>query len=145
MHITRFTDYALRVLMLVALKGEQLTTIQDIADHYQISKNHLMKVVQQLSQKGYLIAVRGSGGGVKLSRPPIEINIGKLFRDIETDLALVDCFADAKSCCITPACTLKRVLGRALRAFVSTLDEYTLEDLLAGQQQPLEALLSLAR
>ncbi len=55
MHITRYTDYSLRVLMYVALKGEEISTIGEIAESYDISKNHLMKVVQELN----LVAATG--------------------------------------------------------------------------------------
>ncbi|HOY24263.1 MAG TPA: Rrf2 family transcriptional regulator, partial [Cellvibrio sp.] len=83
MYITRYTDYSLRVLMYVALKGDEISTIGEIADSYGISKNHLMKVVQQLNAKGYLIALRGKNGGLRLNGPAANINIGNLVRDTE--------------------------------------------------------------
>lgn len=132
MHITRYTDYSLRVLMYLALKDEQLSTIREIADSYDISKNHLMKVVQELNAKGYLIATRGKNGGLRLAGAPEAINIGALVRDTEQDFALVECFGDSGACVITPACQLKRVLGEALEAFFAVLDQYTLADILPG-------------
>ncbi len=130
MHITRYTDYSLRVLMYVALKGETLSTIREIADSYGISKNHLMKVVQELHNKGYVSAIRGKYGGLRLAGSPEDINIGFLVRDMEQDLALVECFNGGRGCPITPACELKRVFAQALEAFFATLDQYTLADLL---------------
>ncbi|WP_062065039.1 Rrf2 family transcriptional regulator [Cellvibrio sp. OA-2007] len=135
MHITRYTDYSLRVLMYVALKGEEISTIGEIADSYHISKNHLMKVVQELNAKGYLIAVRGKNGGLRLNGRAEDINIGGLVRDTEQDLALVECFAGAQGCTITPACHLKSVFAEALEAFFKVLDQYTLADLLPKQKQ----------
>ncbi|MGD8175470.1 RrF2 family transcriptional regulator [Marinimicrobium sp. ARAG 43.8] len=136
MRITRYTDYSLRVLMYVALKGEELSTIREIADSYGISKNHLMKVVQELNSKGYLTAIRGKNGGVRLSGPPESINIGALVRDTEQDFALVECFDTGGGCVITPACQLKLVLAEALNAFFKVLDQYTLADLLPGKKAP---------
>ncbi len=136
MRITRYTDYSLRVLLYVALKGDALSTIGEIASAYDISKNHLMKVVQELAAKGYLLAIRGKNGGMRLNRAPEDINIGTLVRDTEQDLELVECFGSASSCVITPVCELKQVLHKALNAFFTTLDNYTLADLLPRANRP---------
>nr|WP_299242584.1 Rrf2 family transcriptional regulator [uncultured Halomonas sp.] len=130
MHITRYTDYSLRVLLYVALKGEERSTISEIAERYDISRNHLMKVVQELNRKGYLQAIRGKNGGLLLKQPAEDINIGALVRDTEQDLELVECFGDNNKCVITPACRIKNVLFEALEAFFKVLDSYTLADML---------------
>lgn len=140
MHITRYTDYSLRVLMYVALQRERLCTIREVADSYGISKNHLMKVVHELNLKGYLHTVRGKHGGIRLGRPPEEIKLGRLVRETEQDLALVECFESGNECVIAPACRLKGVLAEALQAFLAVLDRYTLADLLIPDQR-----VSLAR
>lgn len=141
MHITRYTDYSLRVLIYLGVKGDGLSTIQEIADAYDISKNHLMKVVQELNIKGYLTATRGKSGGICLNRPAESINIGALVRDTEQNFELVECFGNANQCSITPACQLKKVLAEALESFFCVLDQYTLADLLPKAKRP--ALLSL--
>ncbi|TQV84381.1 RrF2 family transcriptional regulator [Aliikangiella coralliicola] len=145
MHITRYTDYSLRVLMYLAAKGDTLSTIKEIADSYQISKNHLMKIVQELNTKGYVIAVRGKNGGLKLKNEPSEINIGDLVRDIEQDLSLVECFKDGANCIITPGCQLKVIFDQALTAFLEKLDEYTLADLIPDNKRAqISQLLNIA-
>ncbi|QEI12088.1 RrF2 family transcriptional regulator [Cellvibrio japonicus] len=144
MRITRYTDYSLRVLIYVALKGEAISTIREIADSYGISKNHLMKVVQELNNKGYLQAVRGKHGGLRLNGRPEDINIGRLVRHTEEDFALVECFSGGE-CSLTPACRLKGVLVKALEAFFQVLDGYTLADLLPlSSRRELVRLLSIA-
>jgi Rrf2 family nitric oxide-sensitive transcriptional repressor len=143
MRLNTFTDYCLRALMYAGAKGEDLSTIDEIAAAYGISRNHLMKVVLRLGQLGYLETVRGKGGGVRLARPPDAINLGKLVRETEQDLALVECFQGrAQGCVVEPACVLKRVLGEALGAFLKALDGYTLADLLAPRRR-LATLLSI--
>ena len=134
MHITRYTDYSLRVLLYLALKGEQLSTIKEIANSYGISKNHLMKIVQQLNTKGYLLAVRGKHGGIRLDKPSNEINVGTLVRDIEEQNKLVECFGENNQCIITPSCKLKQVFAQAQENFLKTLDEYHLSDLLTDSK-----------
>lgn len=135
MRLTAFTDYSLRVLIYLAVSGENSTTIAQIAHDYGISKNHLMKVVQELSQKGYLIAIRGKNGGLRLSRPPAEINIGELVRAMENDLAIAECFGKNNNCILTPACSLQILFNEALDAFFGVLDTYTLEDILPGRRR----------
>lgn len=143
MHLTRFTDYSLRVLLYLAVKGEQRSTITEIAERFEISRNHLMKVVQDLSHHGYITSIRGKHGGLLLRREPESIVLGELIRRTEHDLILVECFGDDNECLITPACRLKQILAEALDAFMAVLDGYTLEDLLGPRRQPLIQLLQL--
>lgn len=135
MRLTSFTDYSLRVLIYLAVNGEAQVTIREIAQRYGISRNHLMKVVQDLSQKGYLNASRGKNGGLRLKMLPAEINIGALVRDMENDLALAECLGVNNHCILKPACRLKSVLREALDAFFQVLDAYTLEDILPGRNR----------
>lgn len=66
MQLTNFSDYTLRVLMYAAAQGDRLITIEETAGVYHISRAHLMKVVNQLTRAGYLKAVRGRSGGLRL-------------------------------------------------------------------------------
>ena len=104
-----------------------------------------MKVVHQLTLKGYIESVRGKNGGLRLHRRPEDINIGVLVRETEQDMNLVECFSSDNQCCITPVCGLKNILAEALRAFLNTLDQYTLADILTERQKPqLLRLLQIA-
>ncbi|TDR89664.1 RrF2 family transcriptional regulator [Enterovirga rhinocerotis] len=142
MRLTRYTDYALRALMYVALREPQQSSIAEIARAYGISESHLTKVVHQLGRLGLVKTIRGRGGGLRLARPSAEINIGAVVRATEDDLALVECFAGG-ACAITAPCRLRRVLGEALSAFLTVLDRYTLADLIDGPEGTDIALLLL--
>ncbi|EQD35281.1 BadM/Rrf2 family transcriptional regulator [mine drainage metagenome] len=130
MRLTNFSDYALRVLMYAAAQRERLITIEETAQIYDISRNHLMKVVNVLTRAGYLKAVRGRAGGFTLAKRPDRIRIGAVLRLTEPDFALVECFSADNHCLIAPACRLRSVLREALAAFVAVLDRHTLDDLL---------------
>lgn len=144
MHITRYTDYSLRVLIYLATHTDKLATISEIATSYNISKNHLMKIVQQLNVEGYVLAIRGKNGGIKLNNSPGEINIGSLVRTFEDQTKLVECFGESNQCVITPSCQLKSIFSKALESFYQTLDQYTLADLVGqSQQQKLTDLLAI--
>jgi len=129
MRLTNFSDYALRVLMYAATRGEHLITIDETAKVYGISRAHLMKVVNQLTRTGYLKAIRGRSGGLALAVSPDKIRLGDVLRATEPDFALVECFSSGNECVITPRCRLRGALKEALEAFLGTLDRYTLADL----------------
>lgn len=125
--LTRYTDYAMRVLLHVGARDKgTLSSIREIADVYDISRDHLKKIAHDLGQAGFVETVRGRGGGLRLRRPAEEITIGEIIRHTETGFDLVDC----SSCLIAPACTLPRILAEATRAFLAVLDQYTLADIL---------------
>src|SRR5215470_12914550 len=107
MRLTLHTDFALRVLIHVGLNDGKLTTIKDIAQTFGISKAHLMKVVNDLSQKSYLDTVRGRNGGVRLMRKPRDINIGQVVRDTENQLSVIGCLERKGYCPIQRACVLR--------------------------------------
>jgi Rrf2 family transcriptional regulator, nitric oxide-sensitive transcriptional repressor len=130
MRLTLYTDYALRVLMYLAVKDEELATIDEIAKSYDISKTHLMKVVHQLGVAGYIETVRGRGGGLRLAKPVEAIGIGEVVRFTEPDMAIASCFKPVDApCAIRQCCLLKRALEKARDAFVEVLEGYTLADL----------------
>jgi Rrf2 family transcriptional regulator, nitric oxide-sensitive transcriptional repressor len=130
MRLTFSTDYALRLLMLVGLETEHLVTIEEVADRFGISKNHLMKVAYQLGQAGYLETVRGRNGGLRLGKAPSQIVVGEVVRGMEPDFAVVECQNPTGYCRITPSCVLRSAMREAVQAFLGKLDQYTLEDLL---------------
>jgi len=137
MRLTTFSDYSLRVLIYLGLRNHRLSTIREIAAAYDISRNHLMKVVHHLASGGHVETVRGKGGGLRLARPPGEIRIGEVVRQSEQGATLVECFDPATSRCrIQRCCRLQGLFAQAAEAFFQVLDGYTLADLL----EPREAL-----
>jgi Rrf2 family nitric oxide-sensitive transcriptional repressor len=145
MQLTRYSDYSLRVLIYLAVRPEQLATIEEISQAYQISRAHLMKVVHRMGRAGFLETVRGRGGGFRLARAPEEITVGDVIRFTEDRMDLVECFDPGTSHCrIEPVCGLRGVLEDALDAFLKTLDRYTLADLVARRRKPLDRLLEVS-
>jgi len=140
MRLTYLTDYSLRVLMYVSAVPQRLVTIQEIAQGYGISENHLMKVVHGLAQHGFIETVRGRGGGIRLARPASDITVGAVVRAVEDDFALVECFRTDNTCRITPVCRLRGALQDALSAYFEVLDNRTLAELVAKPKALLKEL-----
>ncbi|MEY9535809.1 Rrf2 family transcriptional regulator [Sinorhizobium fredii] len=125
MRLTKYTDYAMRLMIYLGSRPPGLSSIREISDKFEISQNHMMKVVQDLANAQFLEAVRGRNGGIRLARAANEINLGALLRHTEELSDLIDC----QGCRIAPACTLPTVLSEATAAFVAVFDKYTLADL----------------
>ena len=142
MRLTVYTDYSLRTLLYLALRdADYLATIQEIADTYNISKNHLMKVTYELGKLGYIDTIRGRGGGIRLAVDPSSITIGQVVRQTEDDFNIVECFNHEQNLCIiSPACKLKHILYDAMQAYLNVLDQYTLADVAQNKDELLELL-----
>ena len=124
MQLTRHTDYALRVLIHLAVTPTGRATIPEVADAYVLSRNHLMKVVHHLGQGGFITTQRGRGGGFTLARSPDLISLGDVIRHTETDMNLADC----GGCGLRSACGLSGILKAATAAFLAVLDQHSLAD-----------------
>jgi Rrf2 family transcriptional regulator, nitric oxide-sensitive transcriptional repressor len=144
--LTLYTDYSLRVLVYLGMRPTQLVTITEMADAYGISRNHLVKVVHHLGQTGYVQTLRGKSGGMRLGKPAQQIVIGEVVRKTEPHMNLLECFEEQTNTCpITNVCALKGALYKARKAFVDTLDRYTLADVLGNSSQLEDILVTRSR
>jgi len=133
MRLTLHSDYALRLLMVLALAPERPHTVEAISRRYGISRHHMTKVAQTLVQENFVESARGRGGGLRLARPAEQIGLGDVVRGTEDSLTLVECFdRKANTCVVAPACGLRGPLEKALAAFLAVLDGYTLADLVTA-------------
>jgi Rrf2 family transcriptional regulator, nitric oxide-sensitive transcriptional repressor len=141
MKLTMYTDYALRVLIYLAVHEDRLVTIAEMASTYDISKNHLMKIVHQLGQHGFIETARGRSGGLRLGQAPTQLVLGEVVRRMEPHFNLVECFDPITNRCpILPACGLSHALVEARDAFLAVLDRYTLADLIPDQHALVQLL-----
>ncbi|MDX1811223.1 MAG: Rrf2 family transcriptional regulator [Gammaproteobacteria bacterium] len=132
MQLTRYTDYSLRVLIYLSLNRDRSSTISEIADFYKISRNHLVKVVHNLSLKKYINSSRGKGGGLKFAHPPGDIVVGDVVRDTEPNFHIAECFNPVHDDCnVETICQLKNILNIAADNFLHTLDGYTVADIIS--------------
>ena len=141
MQLTQYTDYSLRVLLFLGLHPDRRCTITEISNAYEINRNHLVKVVHNLSSSGWITTIRGKSGGMVLSFAPEQINIGAVVRHTEPHMNLLECFdPEENTCVISPACALKHALYKARKAFMDVLDGYSLDDVLHNQDDLRELL-----
>ena len=131
MQLSLHADYALRVLVYLGTHPGRTITTKEISGAYGISKNHLVRVVQTLAEHDFIAVQAGRSGGLTLAREPHGIRLGDVIRSSEPSLRLVECFdRESNTCPIAQVCGLKGMLTEALSAFVSTLNAYTLADVL---------------
>ncbi len=139
MHLTKHTDLSLRVLMHLAMFRERKSTISEIAEKYNVSRNHLVKVVHKLALNGYIDSVQGRGGGITMASDPERVGVGDVVRLMEQKTEVVDCAGS--DCPLTNNCILKKALDAAMLSFMSVLDEFTVADLVGNKKQ-LQRLIS---
>lgn len=133
MRLSEYTDFTLRVLMYCAAHRDRLVTIGELAEQHGLSKNHLMKIVNDLARQGLLETTRGRGGGLRLLAEPETICIGDVVRATETDFRLVECFdPSTNACTLTTNCRLKHLFNEALAGYFRALDGATLADMTQG-------------
>ena len=134
MQLTLFTDYALRTLTNLALQPERrLSTITEVAEKFDISRNHVVKIVHQLGVKGYIETVRGKHGGIRLARNSEEINLRDVVSDMENVSCLLDCHRDG--CLLNSSCRFQGIMRKAMRAFLDVLGEFSLADLVKDKER----------
>lgn len=140
MQLNLQTDYALRLLMTLAATGRQMT-VDDVARSHGISRNHLAKIAQKLQALGHVETVRGRGGGLRLARPPAQINVGQVVRALESLDSFVECMAPGRNhCAIDGVCGLKGALSLALGDFLRRLDQYSLDQLIPDPRRIVDRI-----
>lgn len=132
MQLSRFTDYAFRVLMYIAHHQEELHTIPHLAENLHVSQNHLVKVVHFMAKQHWLITTRGKGGGIKVSSLVLSMPVGEVIRTLQGDPKLVNC--NSPACVLKPSCQLKSILHDALEQFYQYLNQYTISECIGSNE-----------
>jgi Rrf2 family nitric oxide-sensitive transcriptional repressor len=135
MRLTKFSEYAFRILIHLASQKEARVSVEVLARRYDISKYHVRTIVHTLGKEDYIQCVQGKGGGVFLKAKPEEINLAQLLVFTENDFYLAECFSGDKSCTIDAVCELRSVLEQALVSFLSVLNQYTLADIIKNKDE----------
>lgn len=131
MQLSKFTDYAFRMLIYLAKNEERISVIDEMSDELNISKHHLKKIVNKLAKTEYIISLKGRNGGLRLGVEPKEINLGNVLVLTEENLNLVSCMGNSDMCpLIKDDCKLKVVISKSLNTFIKEISKYTLEDIL---------------
>ncbi|CAK7192782.1 HTH-type transcriptional repressor NsrR [Commensalibacter sp. Nvir] len=139
MQLSRYTDYSLRILIYLGIHRERLSSINEIATCYNISQNHLMKIVHNLGKSGFITTVRGRRGGLQLNKKPEEITLSSVIRNSEESSRPIKC----KACIIEDDCIIQDVVIKAFEAFYNVLNQYTLADAIRNRVK-LETLFTQA-
>ena len=140
MKISTFSDYCLRILIFLAVTRDRNVSAREISEYYNVSFHHIAKASKWLTREGYLIAIKGKGGGLQLSRAPEDIAIGSVIRKAEDGIGMVECMRKDGKCAIHGACGLQTILKKAQDQFYKTLDEFSLADTTKNQKGIVQLL-----
>ncbi|MEN8875063.1 MAG: Rrf2 family transcriptional regulator [Pacificibacter sp.] len=144
MKLTSYTNFAMRSLQLAALKAPDLIRVNDVVRVHGLARPHIVKIVHELGQAGYIVTQRGRGGGFRLAKPAEEIIVGDVVRLTEGPLDLVECFnPENNTCPLIGICKLSRALQDATRAFMAVLDDLTLADIASNRNDLLARIAPL--
>lgn len=144
MKLTSYTNFAMRSLQLAALKAPNLIRVDDVVRVHGLARPHIVKIVHELGQAGYIVTQRGRGGGFRLAKPADEIIVGDVVRLTEGPLDLVECFnPENNTCPLIGICKLSRALQEATRAFMAVLDDLTLADIASNRNDLLARIAPL--
>lgn len=144
MRLTSHTDFGLRTLMYLASRPGERATTTEVAEALQIPRNHLLKVVQRLSELGWIEAKRGPAGGIRFADQTDRVTVGEVVRGLEQSLAIVECFRpESNRCPIDEVCRLAPLLHRARDAFLAELDEVTIGELVPRRGRARRHLLTI--
>ena len=131
MTLSKFSDYAFRILILLGNNPDTTFTVDSISETLGLSNHHIKKIVYKLATEGYIDSSKGRNGGLRLGMKPCDINLGELLKITEDNLNIVECFSkDANICNISSSCKLKGIIGVALNSFMNVFHQYTLADVL---------------
>ena len=122
------TDYALRAMTYLAGKGTPAST-DEIAIHFGISSAHLGRVIRKLQNMGFMKAVRGRKGGVRLAKDPTVLTLGEVVSALEDNGTLMDGLKPSET---SGAYNLRlgAVLRRSSGLFIAYLTRTTFADLM---------------
>lgn len=137
MQLKKYTDYGLRVLMYLACQPpETMTNVKKICDMFNLSSNHVNKVVHHLAKLSLVKTKRGKYGGFYLAMAPQEINIAYVIRQLEGDEPWVEC--EKPACIVQPVCELRHIIARGKEQFYRYLGQYSLADIVRDNKQELQ-------
>lgn len=131
MQLSKFSDYAFRALMFLALNNDKLCNIEEMASKLEISEHHLKKIINKLAKTDYITSIKGRNGGIKLGKSPSEINLGDILKITEDNLNIVQCFKTKENCpYFSEKCKLREIINNSLLQFFNEFSKYTLADVI---------------
>lgn len=139
MRLSKTTNYAIRILLDCAVADPNLVKVAEISERRDITLQNTFKIVHLLSRAGFIRAVRGRHGGVRLARPASDIRIGDVVRAMEILHLEIEREEGERSGAQSQLAALDQLFDNALGAFISVLDEHTLEQMIKVQRKDASA------
>ncbi len=141
MRLTKRAEYALRAMLELAFQPEEKYILsKEISEKQSIPLKFLAHIFLDLSRGGLIQTNRGIGGGIKITKPPSQINLKEIIELIEGPIALNDCLTTPSQCQRDKFCSLYDVWAEAQKKFLEVLEQTTLEDLVTKGSKKSQSL-----
>ena len=113
MRLSSLADYAV-VMMSAAARhcGQAKVNATTLSAETGIPLPTAQKLVSRLSLAGLLESSRGTGGGVRLARPPAAISLADIIEAVEGPIAMTSCVvAERHDCALESCCQVRPHMG----------------------------------
>lgn len=131
MHLSKFTDYSFRILIYLSNNKKELYTVDELSNNLNISENHIKKIVHSLAKEGYILSLKGRSGGIKLAKPPKDINLGDVLIFCEDFSKIIECKKNSINCTYnSEKCLIKNIVKSSTEKFIQEFKKYTLLDVI---------------
>ncbi|MFK5956018.1 MAG: Rrf2 family transcriptional regulator [Planctomycetota bacterium] len=134
LRLTKRSEYGLMALAYMAQSGDAYTSVKSIVSDLGVPRRLLAEVLKELSRANLVEAVRGPGGGYRLTQPPEDLSLARVVEILEGPVKVAEC-TDGGRCDLSPSCTIQSGIHVVAQRIKSVLDTYSLAELAGSNQQ----------
>lgn len=129
MTLSKTTEYALRILTLMASDKEKMFSSLYIHDKLKIPKKYLQRLLTDLSKNGLIKSIQGRSGGFVLAKKADKIKISDIIDAVEGFKKEPSCFFGFDKCALDNPCSMHDFWVQNHQNIVTLLSSTKLSDL----------------
>lgn len=96
--ISEAASIALHAMIELAQNQDKLISVKEISAKFDVSANHLSKVMQRLNKAGLIASIKGFNGGFKLMVKPEEVTFLEIYELFDGKLRTTNCILQKHDC-----------------------------------------------
>lgn len=126
--LTEATAIAIHAMIYISNRKNNVISLKEISEYFDISSNHLSKVLQRLVKAGYLTSIMGPKGGFQINPEKENATLLDIYEVIDGKFIPKNClFASKKinSCC----CIMKPLLTSINSTFIDFMSSHKISSI----------------